>query len=78
MSGLSRTPGKRVYVNNVSRVRIPSSPPQNIKTVTFEKRTVFIYTLNILMITMYLPNKYSKITYSGSLSTAMPLQNIIL
>nr|DAS44571.1 MAG TPA: hypothetical protein [Bacteriophage sp.] len=27
MSGLSRTPGKRVYVNSVSRVRIPSSLP---------------------------------------------------
>ena len=29
MSGLSRTPGKRVYVNSVSRVRIPSSLPNS-------------------------------------------------
>ena len=33
MSGLSRTPGKRVYVNSVSRVRIPSFPPNNKYTV---------------------------------------------
>lgn len=28
MSGLSRTPGKRVWVNSPPRVRIPPSPPQ--------------------------------------------------
>jgi hypothetical protein len=28
MSGLSRTPGKRVRVNSPSGVRIPLSPPQ--------------------------------------------------
>ena len=33
MSGLSRTPGKRVYVNSVSRVRIPSSLPDSKKPV---------------------------------------------
>ncbi len=27
MSGLSRTPGKRVWVNSPTRVRIPPSPP---------------------------------------------------
>ncbi len=27
MSGLSRTPGKRVWVNSPPRVRIPPSPP---------------------------------------------------
>ncbi len=27
MSGLSRTPGKRVWVNSPPRVRIPLSPP---------------------------------------------------
>lgn len=36
MSGLSRTPGKRVYVNSVSRVRIPSSLPNtNPKLLQF-------------------------------------------
>ncbi|CBX21287.1 unnamed protein product [Neisseria lactamica Y92-1009] len=36
MSGLSRTPGKRVYVNSVSRVRIPSSlPSTNPKLLQF-------------------------------------------
>lgn len=28
MSGLSRTPGKRVWVNSPPRVRIPPSPPE--------------------------------------------------
>jgi hypothetical protein len=27
MSGLSRTPGKRVWVNSPPRVRIPLAPP---------------------------------------------------
>ena len=32
MSGLSRTPGKRVWVNSPPRVRIPLAPPlQKIK-----------------------------------------------
>src|SRR4051794_35139770 len=31
MSGLSRTPGKRVRVNSPPRVRIPPSPPENAK-----------------------------------------------
>ena len=30
MSGLSRTPGKRVRVNSPPRVRIPPSPPNGI------------------------------------------------
>ena len=30
MSGLSRTPGKRVWVNSPPRVRIPPSPPSTI------------------------------------------------
>ncbi len=37
MSGLSRTPGKRVQVNNLSGVRIPLSPPassDHVKTKT--------------------------------------------
>jgi hypothetical protein len=29
MSGLSRTPGKRVWVNSPPRVRIPLAPPKN-------------------------------------------------
>ena len=29
MSGLSRTPGKRVQGNTLTRVRIPPSPPNN-------------------------------------------------
>ncbi len=29
MSGLSRTPGKRVWVNSPPRVRIPPAPPKN-------------------------------------------------
>ena len=28
MSGLSRTPGKRVWVNSPPRVRIPPAPPE--------------------------------------------------
>ena len=28
MSGLSRTPGKRVWVNSPPRVRIPLAPPK--------------------------------------------------
>ncbi len=32
MSGLSRTPGKRVWVNSPPRVRIPPSPP-TLKTL---------------------------------------------
>ncbi len=28
MSGLSRTPGKRVWVNSPPRVRIPPAPPK--------------------------------------------------
>ena len=35
MSGLSRTPGKRVYVNSVSRVRIPSSLPMDCTLTPF-------------------------------------------
>ena len=31
MSGLSRTPGKRVWVNSPPRVRIPLAPPKPIK-----------------------------------------------
>ena len=30
MSGLSRTPGKRVWVNSPPRVRIPPAPPGNL------------------------------------------------
>ncbi len=32
MSGLSRTPGKRVGANNPPRVRIPPSPPKDVFT----------------------------------------------
>jgi hypothetical protein len=32
MSGLSRTPGKRVWGNTPPRVRIPPSPPNNKDT----------------------------------------------
>ena len=32
MSGLSRTPGKRVRVNSPPRVRIPPSPPTTLNT----------------------------------------------
>ena len=31
MSGLSRTPGKRVWVNSPPRVRIPLAPPKTHK-----------------------------------------------
>ena len=31
MSGLSRTPGKRVWVNSPPRVRIPPAPPEQKK-----------------------------------------------
>ena len=31
MSGLSRTPGKRVWVNSPPRVRIPPAPPKQKK-----------------------------------------------
>ena len=31
MSGLSRTPGKRVWVNSPPRVRIPPAPPESKK-----------------------------------------------
>ena len=33
MSGLSRTPGKRVWVNSPPRVRIPPAPPKNQKSL---------------------------------------------
>jgi hypothetical protein len=32
MSGLSRTPGKRVWVNSPPRVRIPPAPPEQQKS----------------------------------------------
>ena len=38
MSGLSRTPGKRVWVNSPPRVRIPLAPPRNHKKTRFEAR----------------------------------------
>ena len=55
MSGLSRTPGKRVWVNSPPRVRIPPAPPntdlsslskpnlssQNKKGASFEAPLVF-------------------------------------
>ena len=34
-SGLRSTPGKRVYVNSVPRVRIPPSPPESVKQARF-------------------------------------------
>ena len=42
MSGLSRTPGKRVYVNNVSRVRIPSSLPNSNRLVYYKTKRFFM------------------------------------
>jgi hypothetical protein len=35
-SGLRSTPGKCVYVNSVSRVRIPLSPPYNEKALIIQ------------------------------------------
>jgi hypothetical protein len=35
MSGLSRTPGKRVRVNSPPRVRIPPAPPKSLKAPAF-------------------------------------------
>ena len=35
MSGLSRTPGKRVWVNSPPRVRIPLPPPERPLTEGF-------------------------------------------
>ena len=34
MSGLSRTPGKRVWVNSPPRVRIPLAPPKQKPLLT--------------------------------------------
>ncbi len=36
MSGLSRTPGKRVWVNSPPRVRIPLAPPKQ-KPLLFQQ-----------------------------------------
>ena len=45
MSGLSRTPGKRVWVNSPPRVRIPlAPPPTNVKKRLF--RRFFIARVN--------------------------------
>ena len=38
MSGLSRTPGKRVGANNPPRVRIPPSPPNKKSRLTDDLR----------------------------------------
>jgi hypothetical protein len=38
MSGLSRTPGKRVWVNSPPRVRIPLAPPPHKKKTSFSGR----------------------------------------
>ena len=35
MSGLSRTPGKRVWVNSPPRVRIPPAPPEPLQKSAF-------------------------------------------
>jgi hypothetical protein len=35
MSGLSRTPGKRVRVSSPPRVRIPPAPPKSLKASAF-------------------------------------------
>ena len=43
MSGLSRTPGKRVWVNSPPRVRIPPCPPISDKRPNF---SVFFYAQN--------------------------------
>ena len=44
LSGRKRTPGKCVYVNSVSRVRIPPSPP------------LFLYPFSLYPLLLYLPS----------------------
>ncbi|MDD3355158.1 hypothetical protein, partial [Zoogloea sp.] len=43
MSGLSRTPGKRVQGNTLTRVRIPPSPPRCLKNPLIFKGFFFFY-----------------------------------
>ena len=42
MSGLSRTPGKRVWVNSPPRVRIPPAPPKISKGLDFQGLFCFL------------------------------------
>src|SRR3989344_3970186 len=48
MSGLSRTPGKRVWVNSPPRVRIPPSPPRCQKTRSGKTARAFFLALSCL------------------------------
>ena len=43
MSGLSRTPGKRVWVNSPPRVRIPPFPPEDKQKRPHEGAFLFFH-----------------------------------
>jgi hypothetical protein len=62
MSGLSRTPGKRVWVNSPPRVRIPPAPPKT-KPLHVNARAFFIS----LALFYALPSWALRITFFASL-----------
>ena len=50
MSGLSRTPGKRVWVNSPPRVRIPLAPPRNHKKTRLKRVFLWLIELDQLLL----------------------------
>ena len=61
MSGLSRTPGKRVRVNSPPRVRIPPSPPiiNSKENKTSPLGWFFISTLLFFSVVRFEPSTHS-------------------
>ncbi len=54
MSGLSRTPGKRVWVHSPSGVRIPPSPPKK-RNKPLNLKQFFLFKLDATHTPTYLP-----------------------
>ena len=53
LSGRKRTPGKCVYVNSVSRVRIPPSPPNSENPISLITDVGFFYELMGVVLAEY-------------------------
>ncbi len=74
MSGLSRTPGKRVWDNIPPRVRIPPSPPE-LKENRLSRRFFFAYTrvsARVAAGSCLLRTDYPKQAFSHFLSLVAP------
>ena len=78
LSGRKRTPGKCVYVNSVSRVRIPPSPPY-LKKSSYESASFFFaFYLSVRQWTWwveYVTCEFLSCLYGSERQLSQPLQD---